>query len=319
MPFSRRNRDLQFAWNRPAPTITLVTSPGVRHRVLRSLVRLVRIAAVSYLVVLLVLLLLENTLLYPAPQYPAGDWQAAALDHEDVFFTAADGTRLHGWWLEHPRPRATLLYCHGNGDHVAYLGAYLGNLRDTLQVSIFVFDYRGYGRSAGSPFEAGILQDGAAAQYWLAERTGQRAADLVLMGRSLGGGVAVDLAAASGARGLILQNTFTSLPDAAAELYPWAPVHWLMKNRYDSLGKIGRYPGPLLMSHGTQDELVRIALGRRLFEAAPGRKEFLAIEGAGHNSPEPPEYLELLSRFIDALPRIPQDDPQPIDTPIAAD
>jgi fermentation-respiration switch protein FrsA (DUF1100 family) len=99
-----------------------------------------------------------------------------------------------------------------------------------------------------------------------------------------------------------LQNAFTSLPDAAALLYPWAPVRWLMKNRYDSLNKICRYRGPLLMSHGTRDELVPIALGWRLFEAAAGPKEFFAVEGAGHNSAEPPEYYEALSRFLDQLP-----------------
>ncbi len=269
----------------------------------RPVLRVGRVAVAGYLLVLLLLLLLENTLLYPAPRYPIGDWEAAELPHEDVFFTSADGTKLHGWLFEHPSPRAVILYAHGNGDCVAYLGPYLSALRDKLRVTIFVFDYRGYGRSEGSPAEPGILADGDAAQRWLAERTGKRLDAIVLMGRSLGGGVAVQLAVENGARGLILQSTFTSMPDAAAHLYPWAPVRLLMKNRYDSLSKIGRYRGPVLSSHGTADELVPYELGRKLFEAAPGdRKEFFTIEGGNHNSPEPREYYLVLDRWLGELP-----------------
>ncbi|MEX2175682.1 MAG: alpha/beta hydrolase [Pirellulaceae bacterium] len=264
--------------------------------------RWLRLALAGYLVVLLLLLLLENMLLYPAPKYPQGDWEGAGVPHEDVYFDSADGTRLHGWYVEHPQPRAVVLYAHGNGEHVAYLGPYLKQLRDELRISIFAFDYRGYGRSEGSPLERGILEDAQAAQLWLAKRTGCQPNELVLMGRSLGGAVAVDLAASGGARGLVLQNTFTSLPDAAARLYPWVPVRWLMRNRYDSLAKIGRYNGPVLFSHGTADELVPYELGRRLYDAAPGPKEFFVIERGGHNQAEPRAYYEALDRFLDSLP-----------------
>ncbi len=267
----------------------------------RIVFRLLRLAAVAYLLVLLLLLLLENTLLYPAPRFPLGDWEAADLPHEEVWFSSADGTQLHGWYVEHPQPRAIVLYAHGNGEHVAYLASFLRHLRDEQRLSVFAFDYRGYGRSEGSPQEQGILEDGTAAQLWLAERTGKRPDELVLMGRSLGGAVVVDLAARHGARGLILQSTFTSLPDAAACRYPWAPVHWLMRNRYDSLTKITRYDGPLLASHGTADTLVPYALGRTLFDAAPGRKEFFNIEGGHHNQSEPREYYRLLDGWLDSL------------------
>ena len=265
--------------------------------------RVLRGAAFVYCTVLLLLLLLENTLLYPAPKYPRGDWAPAYLDHEDVFFKSADGTGLHGWLVEHPQPRAVLMYCHGNGDCVGYLGRYLRQMRDQQQVSVFAFDYRGYGRSEGSPIERGILADGHAAQSWLAERTGRRLSDIVLMGRSLGGGVAVDLAAKNGARGLILQNSATSIPEAAANTYWFLPVRTVMKNRYDSLSKIGRYAGPVLVSHGTADDIVPFKLGRRLFEASPSeQKSFFSIEGGGHNDAEPPEYDAALDEFLSELP-----------------
>jgi len=262
-----------------------------------------RITAVGYCGVLLLLLFLENTLLYPAPKCPEGDWEAPYLEREDVTFASADGTRLHGWLAEHPNPRAVLMYCHGNGDCLGYLGPLMRELRDKYQLTVFAFDYRGYGKSEGSPSEAGIVADGHAAQLWLAERTRRRPADIVLMGRSLGGGVAVDLAAKNGARGLILQNTPTSMPDAAAYRYWFAPVHLLMKNRYDSLSKIGRYTGPVLISHGTADTLVPFALGQRLFAAAKSEiKRFFPIDGSGHNDPEPPEYDAVLDEFIRGLP-----------------
>ena len=123
------------------------------------------------------------------------------------------------------------------------------------------------------------------------------------MGRSLGGCIAVDLAAKNGARGLILQNTTTTIPDAAASMYWFLPVRWLMKNRYDSLSKIGRYPGPVLMSHGTADTLIPFAIGKRLFDAIPGtKKRFFPIEGGGHNDAEPPAYNAALDDFLASLP-----------------
>jgi uncharacterized protein len=262
-----------------------------------------RTAAVSYCGVLLLLLLLENALLYPAPRCPEGDWEAPYLEREDVNFTSADGTRLHGWLAEHANPRGVLLYCHGNGDCLGYLGPLMKDLRDKHQLTVFAFDYRGYGKSEGSPSEAGILADGHAAQMWLAERMKLRPAEIILMGRSLGGGVAVDLAAKNGARALILQNTPTSMPDAAAHMYWFAPVHWLMKNRYDSLSKIGRYSGPVLISHGTADTLVPFVLSQRLLAAVKSEvKRFFRIEGGGHNDPEPPEYDVALEEFLRGLP-----------------
>jgi uncharacterized protein len=249
-----------------------------------------------------VLLTLENSLLYPCPKYPAGDWLATYLPHEDVFFASADGTRLHGWFIEHPTPQAVVLYLHGNGDHVAFLGPYLKILRDELRLSLFAIDYRGWGRSEGRPAEAGIMADARAAHDWLLNRTGLSAAQVVLFGRSLGGGVAVDLAAERGARGIVLQNTFTNIPDVAARLFPWIPVRLLMTNRYDSLSKIGQYEGPAFFSHGTDDTLVPYELGRKLYDATPGPKEFFVIAGGGHNSPEPPEYYGELDRWLSTLP-----------------
>ena len=278
------------------------SKPRLGAIALAWLLKGVRVAAISYLGVILVLLFVENWLVYPAPRYPAGDWEAPQLPHEDVHFTSADGTKLHGWYVEHPQARAAILYCHGNGEHVAYNADLLQMLRDEFRVSVFAFDYRGYGRSEGTPFETGILEDAEAAQAWLARRTGLAQGDLVLMGRSIGGGVAVHLAAKNGARGLILESTFSSLPEAAARQFPWLPVGWLMKNRYDSMTKIAGYRGPLLLSHGESDTLIPMELSRKLFDAAGGEKEFYCVSGGDHNCLQPAEYYQRLDEFLDKLP-----------------
>lgn len=277
----------------------LVSIIGVRLG--RLTLRLAQTFAFVYCWVLIVLIYLETMLVYPAPRYPEGDWEAKWLQHEDVHFQSADGTKLHGWYVEHPQPKAVILYCHGNGTHVADLAEFLQIMREEFQVSIFAFDYRGYGRSEGKPAEKGIMEDAEAAQKWLAEKAGIKESEIVLMGRSLGGGIALHLAAEKGARGVILQSTFTSLPDAAASHYPWLPVRALMRNRYDSLSRISRYSGPIFLSHGTADRIIPFHHSQTLFAAATGRKEFFEIPGGDHNDAEPEQYLPALHKFLDSL------------------
>ena len=130
--------------------------------------------------------------------------------------------------------RATVLYCHGNGGNVAYWADAARSLHDRVGVSVMLFDYRGYGRSEGKPSEAGVLADARAARAWLAKRAGIAENQIVLMGRSLGGGVAVDLAAADGARALVLESTFTSMPDVARRCFRLLPVRLLMQTQFNS-------------------------------------------------------------------------------------
>lgn len=248
------------------------------------------------------MLLFENKIVFPATKHPGGDWDAAArFGLADVWFESEDGTRLHGWLAENDTPRGYLLFCHGNGGNITGRGDVIAYLRDRFGLTAFVFDYRGYGRSDGSPNEAGVLADGRAARDWLAEHGGVPASELLLLGRSLGGAVAVDLAVASGAKGLILESTFTTLPDVGASAFPWFPVRWLMKNRFDSLDKIADYRGPILASHCPEDEVIPFKLGKRLFDAAVGEKRFVTIEGRGHNDPQPESYYRELGSFLDRV------------------
>jgi fermentation-respiration switch protein FrsA (DUF1100 family) len=264
---------------------------------------LLRSALVAYLMVMLFLMIFEESLIFfPAP-YPQGDWKPAGLHFEDARFQADDGVRIHGWYLPHERPRATILFCHGNAGNITHRADLLHMLHQRVGASVLIFDYRGYGRSEGKPTEKGILADARAARSWLSLRAGVPEKEIVLMGESLGGGVAVDLAARDGAQALVLQNTFSSLTDVAAVHYGLLPVRLLMHTRLDSAAKIGQYHGPLLQSHGDADTIVPYRLGRKLFQAANQPKQFITYAGADHNDPIAASYFDSLRTFLENLPQ----------------
>lgn len=192
--------------------------------------------------------------------------------------------------------------------HVAYLAEEADELRRSFAANVFVFDYRGYGQSAGKPIESGILQDGEAALEWLCARTESTPQEVVVWGRSLGGAVAVHLAHTHGARGLVLDRTFSSMVDVAAALFPWAPVRLFLRNRYLSEEKISHYSGPLIQVHGRDDSIVPFQFGQKLHSACPSvDKQFLAVENMGHNAPWPAETAARIADFVQRLSDAPAD------------
>lgn len=246
---------------------------------------------------------LDEMLTFFPSKYPAGNWKPGELAFEDVSFAAADGVKLHGWYVKHAAPRAAVLYHHGNAGNLSYDAELLRFLHDRLAVSVLEFDYRGYGKSEGTPTVEGALLDARAAREILAKKEQLRGEQIVLMGRSLGGAVAVDLAK-DGARGLILESTFTSLRDTAAVHYPAPLVALLVPSRLESLSAIAKYRGPLLISHGDADATIPFTHSQKLFAAALGPKTFVTISGGNHNSPQTPEYYEKLDAFFKSLPPI---------------
>jgi fermentation-respiration switch protein FrsA (DUF1100 family) len=262
--------------------------------------RLVRIPILVYLGIVLLMVFFEQSLVFFPTRYPDGDWHPYGLTFEDAEFRAVDGTRLHGWFVPCDNPRAVILFSHGNGGNLSHRADILRELH-RLRAAVMIYDYRGYGRSEGSPEEPGILADARAARAWLAKRAGISELDVVQMGESLGGGVAVDLAATDGARGLILISTFTSLPDIGAIHYPWLPVRLLMRNRLDSLSKIANYHGPLLQIHGDADTIIPYSNGRRLFDGANEPKRFVTLHGADHNDMPSGEFYQAIDQFLDML------------------
>ena len=243
----------------------------------------------------------DELLLFFPTKYPHGNWTPEGLTFEDAWFSAADGTRVHGWFCPCDQPRAVLLYAHGNAGNLSHRSWRMEYFQKQLRVAALIFDYRGYGRSEGRATVEGALQDARAARTFLARRTGVPESHIVLLGDSLGGAVAVDLAS-DGARGLILENTFSSLKEVAAYHYP--RLAWLVPpEKLNSVSKLARYQGPLLQSHGDADGTIPYSLGVKLYEAAPGPKLFVLNPGGDHNDPPTVEYLRQLGRFIETLPK----------------
>jgi fermentation-respiration switch protein FrsA (DUF1100 family) len=253
---------------------------------------------------------LEDRIVFQPKKYPAGNWKPKDLQFEDAWFESPDGVRLHGWYCQYSpeyvfsrsggNPPPVVLFCHGNAGNVTGCHWDLRLWNEKIGASVLAFDYRGFGKSEGKPSEEGILKDARAARRWLAKRTGVAEQQIVLVGHSLGGAVAVDLAADDGARGLVLESTFSSLPEVAATRV--SSVAGLMTNRFDSAAKIKNYHGPLLQCHGDADPVVPFVLGEKLFAAANQPKGFVRIRGGGHFGPPSEEYLTALRQFLDNLP-----------------
>ena len=245
------------------------------------------------------LYLFQSRLVYVPWRNPETTPAEAGLLYQEADFTTADGVRLHGWLVPAEAPRATVLFCHGNAGNISHL---LDPIRvfHHLGLSILVFDYRGYGRSQGKPTEQGTYLDAEAAWAFLVQEQGLKPEEIVVCGRSLGGPIAAWLAWQHPPRALVLEATFTSVPDLARHLYPIFPAGLLARYKYSTLAYVSQVACPVLVVHSQQDRLVPFSHGLRLYQAAPGPRAFLEIHG-GHDdgfelSAEP--YREGLEAFL---------------------
>lgn len=224
-----------------------------------------------------------NGLLY----FPSRAFHATPADvglrHEDVGFQAEDGTLLHGWWIPSPRQPAAahVLLAHGNAGNIGDRVLHAKLLADA-GLDVFLFDYRGYGKSEGKADEEGTYRDARAARAALLRQTGVDAGRLVYLGESIGGALAVALAVEAPPLGLVMQSAFTSVRDMGRLHYPFIPPA-LVPDAYPNLRRIAQLRSPLLVIHGDRDEIVPVAHGRVLFEAAPEPKRIEIVRGAGHN------------------------------------
>jgi fermentation-respiration switch protein FrsA (DUF1100 family) len=197
-----------------------------------------------------------------------------------------------------------VLLFHGNAGNISHRLDYAA-MFDRLRLSTLLVEYRGYGRSTGSPSEQGTYRDATASWRWLTQTKGVPASDIVLFGESLGGAVAAWLAARERPRALVLASTFTSIPDLAAEFYPFLPVRWLSRFDYNTLDALSRVNAPVLVAHSRTDDIIPYSHGERLFAAAREPKSFLELRG-GHNDGfvfMRPEWVSALGAFLDAAAR----------------
>jgi fermentation-respiration switch protein FrsA (DUF1100 family) len=205
------------------------------------------------------------------------------LRHQDVVVQADDGTRLHGWWIPAPRqpPVAHVLLCHGNAGNIGDRVLHARLLTDA-GLDVFLFDYRGYGKSEGRPDERGTYRDARAARAALLGQAGVDAGRVLCLGESIGGALAVALAVEAPPLGVVLQSAFTSVRDMGRLHYPFIPPA-LVPDAYPNLRRIAQLRSPLLVIHGDRDEIVPVTHGRALFDAAPEPKRLAIVRGAGHN------------------------------------
>jgi fermentation-respiration switch protein FrsA (DUF1100 family) len=274
--------------------------------ILRAIVRYVALIATGYVLLALLLVWREPSLIYfPMRQL---EWtpQRVGLSYEDVYLTTADGVRIHGWHLpaaEPDRPDSlAVLFLHGNAGNVSHRLDKLLIFRD-LGVSVLIIDYRGYGRSEGRPNERGTYADADAAYAHLVSERGVAPQRIVVYGESLGAAVAVDLASRVEVGGVVMESAFTSVVEVGQGMFPFLPVRWLVRNRYDSLSKIGRVRAPLLILHSVNDEFFPMRHPRRLLDAANEPKRLVELRG-GHNDAflvSEAIYRSALAEFFESL------------------
>jgi fermentation-respiration switch protein FrsA (DUF1100 family) len=267
-----------------------------RHRV-----RKVAALVTGGFLVIFVLRWFEHSQVYYPDRVLTATGAELGRPFEDVLFQAGDGIKLNGWFYpattNSRRAGLVVLLCHGNAGNI---GNRLSTCAALLQtgVSVFLFDYRGYGRSEGRPSEAGTYLDAQAAHRWLRSR-GFDGRNVIAFGESLGGGVASELALREPLAGLVLQSTFSSLTDLGAELFPWLPVRVLGTIKYDTRSKLARIKIPVMVMHSRADGLVRFHHAQTNFATANDPKLLYEIEG-DHNDAlsDRRQFIEGMEKFL---------------------
>jgi len=236
---------------------------------------------------------------YPQKSFDGApeDWR---LTYEDVTFDTEDKERLHGWFFPLRNNAPVVLFCHGNAGNISHR---LDNIKHLTEqnMQVFIFDYRGYGKSSGKPSETGLYKDGLAAYDFLVKQKHVLPERLILFGRSLGAAIALEIALKKNVAGIILESAFTSSRDMARTLSLFKIFASFLPTHYNNLEKIGRITVPKLIVHGEEDDIVPFSMGREIYNTARSPKYFFPIKNAGHNDTYlvgGKKYFETLSAFV---------------------
>ena len=270
---------------------------------MRMLFNLLITLVVVYLIVVFLVYAGQSRLIYfpEIEQEISNKPSAIGLDYTSVNMATADGERLHGWWVSVPDAKGTVLFFHGNAGNISQRINYLSMFK-RLGYNTLLFDYRGYGQSSGVPSESGTYLDAQAGWRYLTEIQNISPERIILFGESLGGAVAAWLAAREKPGLLVLASTFTSVPNLAAQIYPFLPVRWITRFHYNTLESLQSVTCPVFIAHSPEDEIIPFEHGQQLFQAASAPKQFLSLEG-GHNIGfifMQPAWIKSLGAFMDA-------------------
>jgi len=235
----------------------------------------------GYLLICLLAYVLQSRLVFFPDRNVSLTPAAVNLDYEDIRFQTQDGIGLHGWYIPTKNPSGTLLFFHGNAGNISHR---LSSIRifHELALNVFIFDYRGYGKSEGSIDEAGSYLDARAAWDYLTQQKNTEAGTIIIFGRSLGSAVAAYLGRQKRAAGIILESSFRSIPELGQQLYPFLPVKLLSRIEYPTSDYLRDIMIPKLIIHSREDEIIPFSHGIFNFGLAPEPKTFLELSG-GHN------------------------------------
>ncbi len=272
--------------------------PSQARRLMR---RCVMRVILIYSIALGLLLMFENKLIY----HPSSDreyWQPPpGLKYEDVHFHSSSGDTVHAWWCPQSEATWTILFSHGNAGNLSGHAWIIPALSKHVKANVLIYDYPGYGKSSGKPSEPGCCSAADAAYGWLVSTKKIPDQQIILMGQSLGGALACDLAVKYPHRAIVLLSPFTSIRDIGQELFPIFPVRWLVRHQYDNVSKLKDYHKPLFIGHGDRDEVIPFHHGERLFAVAGSPdKAFHRIPNGTHNSLDS-GFFAAMKSFLDKL------------------
>jgi uncharacterized protein len=282
------------------------TSDGEEKRLGARLVNLLLTILIAYVVALVVVRIFESHFIF-FPHTPSrldGDWHPRTLPVQDISLSAADGTKLHAWWIPNNDASFTFLAFHGNAANITNRIPTYEFLRG-LPANVFALEYRGYGRSEGSPSESGIYQDADAAYQYLLNHLGAHPRSIISFGQSLGTAVAANLAARKEVGAVVLEAPFPSASVLASRFFWFLPgMHLLVHGQLDTAARLKRVTVPLLIVHCTQDPVIPFELGQATYAAANQPKQFLTINGYCHEESSliaPNLYRPALQKFLASL------------------
>lgn len=271
----------------------LTKKRSLKQRLLRMLLHLLKLLGIAIVFFYILLYLLQNTMIFPATRDPS---LKTPFWIRSVDFQSLDSTALHGWLAlqKDPSQTPTILFFHGNAGNLSDRQHLIYEMFSVYHWNVFMFDYRGYGRSQGSPNKSGVMKDAEAAYQYVCGLKEIDPNQIFYMGESLGGAVAIDLAIQHPPRGLIVRSTFTCVKDMA----PVPVFNLMLRSNFDSVALISKLSCPKLFFHGDKDRVIPFWQGKKLFELASEPKEFHVLSGADHNDLEPPFYYETVRKFI---------------------